>query len=161
MDKLRKCSRRPPNPTPAEGLKFDIQQNPMAPLKSIVWQRRAAADSGTQADDTAPEDVPYVLLYMTVNIEAFMLVFQLRSCYKLQQTEQQRMCEVALSADHVHLQQANELMLPIAASAFMVQNCVKFAAIKARSSSKQPALHGGIADLGSVARSVSPVQADC
>lgn len=68
MDKLRKCSRRPPNPTPADGLKFDIQQNPLAPQKSIVWQRRAAADSGSQASDASVEDVPYVLLYMTVSI---------------------------------------------------------------------------------------------
>lgn len=67
MEKLRKCSRRAPNPTPTEGLKIEISPNPMAPLKTVVWQRRAAADSGNQADTTSVEDVPYVLLYMTVS----------------------------------------------------------------------------------------------
>ena len=66
MDKLSKCSRRAPNPTPPDGLKFGIQQNPMTPFKSIVWQRRAAAEADSQADTSAVEDVPYVLLYMTV-----------------------------------------------------------------------------------------------
>ena len=66
MDKLSKCSRRPPNPTPPDGLKFGIQQNPMTPFKSIVWQRRAAAEADSQADTSPVEDVPYVLLYMTV-----------------------------------------------------------------------------------------------
>lgn len=44
----------------------------MAPFKSIVWRRRAVADSGVEVEQ-APENVPYVLLYFTVRAWAYVL----------------------------------------------------------------------------------------
>ena len=64
MDKLESYSRKAP--TPCDGLKLEIQPNPMAPVKSIRWRRASVAESGADLNNPEAEDVPYVLLYFTV-----------------------------------------------------------------------------------------------
>jgi len=67
MDKLRKCSGKPT--CPCSGIKFEIQANPMRPLKSIMWQRSSVAEPGVAMKASDAENVPYILLYFTVSLE--------------------------------------------------------------------------------------------
>lgn len=65
MDKLQSYSKKAP--TPCNGLKMEIEANPMTPIKSIRWRRSSVAESGADINSSDAEDVPYVMLYFTVS----------------------------------------------------------------------------------------------
>ena len=69
MDKLQSYSKKAP--TKCNGLKMDIQINPMSPTKSIMWRRSSVAESGADMSSSDFEDVPYVMLYFTVSHTLF------------------------------------------------------------------------------------------
>lgn len=65
MEKLQSYSKKAP--TPCNGLKMEIETNPMTPIKSITWRRSSVAESGADMNSSDAEDVPYVMLYFTVS----------------------------------------------------------------------------------------------
>lgn len=67
MDKLRNCTGKAT--APCTGIKFEIQANPMTPFKSIVWKRSSVSEPDADSEGSDAEDVPYVLLYLTVSIK--------------------------------------------------------------------------------------------
>ena len=69
MEKLRKHTGKVTSP--CQGIKFEIQSNPMRPIKSVLWQRSSVVEPGTGAAVSQAETVPYVLLYFTVSTLVF------------------------------------------------------------------------------------------